>query len=416
MIMKKVLRQLGCVILFLFTRLNLSAQFIYFFDNGSNTLHWKKIDDNTGTGNVSSNGTAITILGQNDPVHGNFETGMMFQADTSITFVTVHDLLPLNISQGGKISLHIVNQPAFGQLSIRLGLYRVIDAACDISTMPVSASQADVLYDSTLVAGAGNNITFTLDLSNPTMANQVIAAHDYAVIQNGGNPVPFPDAFQIRVAWASFTGGPSAISINNIEYNAPPGTVTNPSTCFTFNVLPITLSSFTAMEKGEKVQLNWTTASEQNNDFFEIQRSLTGIDFSKIGKVKGSGTSNTTQNYTFIDLSPATGTNLYRLRQLDLDGKSSYSGIRTVKFDNTQKTIFLHFPTENGMQSALLSINDFSAHIPISARLIALTGQVVWKGEFTIRSSITIPGNFAHGVYAIILSQPGITVSKKLAL
>lgn len=94
--------------------------------------------------------------------------------------------------------------------------------------------------------------------------------------------------------------------------------------------LPIKLTSFTARKKDKGVILNWQTASEINNKGFEIQKSADGITWTKIGFVNGSINSSVEKNYQFTDAKPLKGKNFYRLLQLDLDNKPSYSFIVSV--------------------------------------------------------------------------------------
>jgi len=97
--------------------------------------------------------------------------------------------------------------------------------------------------------------------------------------------------------------------------------------------LPITLLGFFASNiDNEYVSLLWSTSMETNNDRFEIERSTDGVHFEMIASVKAVGNSNTTQNYSAKDQNPVNGINFYRLKQVDLDGKSSYSQIVTVNF------------------------------------------------------------------------------------
>ena len=98
-------------------------------------------------------------------------------------------------------------------------------------------------------------------------------------------------------------------------------------------VVPVELLSFRAKKGDGQVDLTWTTATEINNDFFDVQRSLDGKEFRNIGQVDGKGTTFATSNYTFIDKAPLES-NYYRLRQVDFDGTESYSNIRFVAFDN----------------------------------------------------------------------------------
>ncbi|GAB2538876.1 hypothetical protein GCM10027189_21950 [Rufibacter soli] len=91
--------------------------------------------------------------------------------------------------------------------------------------------------------------------------------------------------------------------------------------------LPVTLTSFTSKNTNGKVELAWTTASEKDNDYFQVERSTDGKTFHPIGKVIGNGTSSIQRNYAFTDPSALAGTSYYRLKQVDLDGKSELSKV-----------------------------------------------------------------------------------------
>ena len=97
--------------------------------------------------------------------------------------------------------------------------------------------------------------------------------------------------------------------------------------------LPIQLLNFTATNEQDKdVKLTWQTANEENNDHFEVERGIDPTSFEKILTVKGVGNSTVTQSYSAIDNSPVRGVNYYRLKQVDTDGKYTYSNVVTVKF------------------------------------------------------------------------------------
>lgn len=98
-------------------------------------------------------------------------------------------------------------------------------------------------------------------------------------------------------------------------------------------VLPVNLVSFTGSNHGTQNDLSWTTATEENSSYFEIQRSTDGISFSEIGKVAASGNSNNTRNYTYTDnnLSSASNIYYYRLKLVDKDGAAKYSPVINIK-------------------------------------------------------------------------------------
>ena len=97
-------------------------------------------------------------------------------------------------------------------------------------------------------------------------------------------------------------------------------------------VLPVTLSSFTVTKGAKSAILNWQTAQESNNAYFAIERSKNGTDFAEIGKVNGKGNSTLAQQYAYEDFGISNGQNYYRLKQVNNDGKYTYSAVVSVEF------------------------------------------------------------------------------------
>jgi hypothetical protein len=94
---------------------------------------------------------------------------------------------------------------------------------------------------------------------------------------------------------------------------------------------PVSLLNFSASIKDRTTELTWATVSENNNSYFEIERSTDKINFKSIGRVNGSGKSLSLIDYSFEDLHPLKETSYYRLKQVDIDGSSSYSEIISVQ-------------------------------------------------------------------------------------
>jgi hypothetical protein len=129
-------------------------------------------------------------------------------------------------------------------------------------------------------------------------------------------------------------------------------------------VLPIELLSFKAMLRDQKVILDWETASELNNNYFEIHRSKDAIDFEILGTVKGKGNSNDLNLYQYVDDFPLDDVSYYRLKQIDFNGDFSYSKIVAVKFFNNIITIYPN-PTQEeltilNLGNKLITITDIS--------------------------------------------------------
>ena len=137
--------------------------------------------------------------------------------------------------------------------------------------------------------------------------------------------------------------------------------------------LPVTFAAFTGRQAGNSIVLEWTTMSESDNDYFEIERSSDGINFVTIGYVEGAGNSNSRIDYSFNDNAPEQGRLYYRLSQVDFDGTREYAKIVTVLYagyDFDQLTIVPN-PTHG-----LFRINVGRGMADGTIRLISQSGTV----------------------------------------
>lgn len=133
-------------------------------------------------------------------------------------------------------------------------------------------------------------------------------------------------------------------------------------------VLPIELLDFSAIKNNNTVLLEWLTASEINNDYFDLERAKDGVNFETIGTIKGVGNSNIITRYSYVDDSPLNGVNYYRLKQTDFDGHFSLSNINAVIMENDRITIYPN-PTfgqiniENNSDLKSVSITDLNGKV-----------------------------------------------------
>jgi len=122
--------------------------------------------------------------------------------------------------------------------------------------------------------------------------------------------------------------------------------------------MPITDLDFSAIVDFPDVQLNWTTATESNNDYFIIQRSYDMINWTNISTVNGYGTSNVTQQYTTIDFKPGCGTIYYRLIQVDYNGYSTTLEPTSVFIDCEHGISIFPNPTLQGQPPTITGITN----------------------------------------------------------
>lgn len=179
--------------------------------------------------------------------------------------------------------------------------------------------------------------------------------------------------------------------------------------------LPIVLLSFIAEPKGSEVSIKWSTASEENNQLFTVERSINGTDFEPIIYLDGAGSSQTTINYSARDKAPEMGRNYYRLKQTDTNGKYEYSEVVSV-FLSTSDKVDLNLypnPVEQG-RNLNIEFSEVDNSGLISVILISTEGKIVVKQEFfnltSRRFFFQIPSKMKPGVYYLKL----ITGSKQV--
>ncbi|WP_367388447.1 T9SS type A sorting domain-containing protein [Lewinella sp. LCG006] len=175
-------------------------------------------------------------------------------------------------------------------------------------------------------------------------------------------------------------------------------------------ILPVEFTSFTAQIERESVLLQWQTAKEENNDYFQIEHSTDGRDFSILGRMEGSGTTNDFSNYSFLHEKPASGINYYRLRQIDYDGAFEYSQIASVRFDKNTSSVILSpnpFTTQVTLSLSAMDDND-GIDSPASLWVKNVHGQVVHQEIITNLQNHSLNlSTLAAGTYYLQIQQHG---------
>jgi glycosidase len=178
-------------------------------------------------------------------------------------------------------------------------------------------------------------------------------------------------------------------------------------------ILPVEWLSFSVNKTGRQMaELRWSTASEVNNHHYEVERSANGINFSAIVTLPV----NKSHNYQYTDVNPLNGINYYRIKQVDRDGKYSYSSIEKASFDN--KTSWQVFPNPSYNKSLILY-----AQTNLSKARIFLTdisGRVIYHNAVntvTAGQQITIPvQNLPKGIYLLKVNADEESKTKKIII
>jgi hypothetical protein len=188
-------------------------------------------------------------------------------------------------------------------------------------------------------------------------------------------------------------------------------------------VLPVELSSFNAELNYNQVDVFWTTFSETNNDYFSVEKSENGKDFYEIGQINGKGNSTQISNYLFTDEKIVEGISYYRLKQVDFNGRYTYSNIKSV--ENEMIEIALNVfpnPSENGNFKIHFSENDLKNEEPLTIQLVDLAGKIFHSEELlpdkisNRHHEVNTFGSIPKGVYYLIIHRNNRKKSTKVII
>ncbi len=176
--------------------------------------------------------------------------------------------------------------------------------------------------------------------------------------------------------------------------------------------LPIKLKYFAGTASNGIVKLSWVTSSELNNDYFTIERSKDGFNFSSISKINGSGNSTSNLTYNYEDDAPIAGTSYYRLMQTDYDGHSEVFPPVVIKMNNTANksgiisVMPIPFQNEMTVRCSIVKpgLVDFIL-IDVSGRTVRKVTLVAGEGMNTIPFADL--GDIPDGIYLLRMATGG---------
>ncbi|MDG1433327.1 MAG: lamin tail domain-containing protein [Saprospiraceae bacterium] len=297
----------------------------------------------------------------------------------------------------------------------------------DISGYTLSdALQVRHIFPASTIIPAGEPITIFGGGTPMGIAGIVQTASTNLIgMNNGGDDVIIKDGGGVIVVSFSYgsEGGDNESLARNPDFN---GAFVKHSTIVSNNVdfspgslnegtggLPIELLHFSAVSKNQTIHLTWSTASEINNAYFDVQRSTDGRDFETIGTVEGIGTASNVQEYSFMDERPVNGFNYYRLHQVDFDGKFENSNIVTAKLSHSNDDIFL---TPNPTSNVILIQTKTPFERDADFQILNMQGQVVLSSilqEGTDNLEVNV-SNFPVGIYYLQLFVDNEVMMKKI--
>ncbi len=183
--------------------------------------------------------------------------------------------------------------------------------------------------------------------------------------------------------------------------------------------LPIKLVSFDAFAKDNVVETSWTTEIEINNDYFTVERSVDGINFTEMSRIGGAGNSTSLLRYVWVDENPLPGISYYRLKQTDFDGQFSYSGIVAVTVTGKQIQLSLYPNPTQGDVFVRISSPSEKAEVTI----YDITGRVLYSkyagsGNGINQQAILVSpaGSLPPGTYVVSVVSSGVEKTERLVV
>ncbi len=177
--------------------------------------------------------------------------------------------------------------------------------------------------------------------------------------------------------------------------------------------LPITLVSFTATANVEANQVvtKWVTSLEIDNDYFTLERSEDGVNFTEVTRVDGAGDHTGILEYSYTDTKPVSGTSYYRLKQTDFDGAFTYSNIVSVMMDATTSFTIYPNPTSNQLNVSVTAGNETQLFIT------DMGGREVYRniiGGSNQQLSLNLKDYMPAGIYLVNVVGNGTIMKQKL--
>ncbi len=245
------------------------------------------------------------------------------------------------------------------------GMPTIVDSDCFWGT-PFEIVCTDLASNNVLADCQDNSGTIALNITGGTAPYSITN-------DSGANITPT----------AGLTGSQNvtATTMTAGNYNITVEDAAGCESTFTVNLtaacaMPVELMAFTGEHHNGMNYLNWSTATELNNDHFVLERSEDGLKFEPLAKVQGAGTTVEAQYYDFIDIAPKLGINYYRLKQVDLDGVFEYSNVISID-SNTDKFVTKVYPSPT---STFLNVE--ANEVVNQVEIIDLTGRTVLLSTF----------------------------------
>ena len=173
--------------------------------------------------------------------------------------------------------------------------------------------------------------------------------------------------------------------------------------------LPLNLLEFAGRLVAEQTQLTWKTSAEQNTHYFEVERSIDGVHFTRLTTVSAVGRGS--NSYATLDASPVAGNNYYRLKMVDKDGKFSYSPVLLIKLGKAGKAEFTMYPNP-AKDQLVIAASGVTGNVTVT--IYNQQGQRVMNRQIAASTTTLSVAHLPAGMYMVQFMADGVSVVNKL--
>ena len=190
------------------------------------------------------------------------------------------------------------------------------------------------------------------------------------------------------------------------------GTGVSPNGFSASSLLPVKFSSFTVVKNAGEVVLKWSTASEMQNDYFEVERSYNGNAWTPVSTIRGTGAAAANTEYSYTDNTASNALVYYRLKQVDADGTATYSTVKTIRGGNVAAAKIY------GSGNTITIELNTTVKNTIVVTVMNTNGQVMEQKQFSAGYKISLDVNHRQtGIMIVnITGNDGLNQTAKLFL
>jgi hypothetical protein len=162
------------------------------------------------------------------------------------------------------------------------------------------------------------------------------------------------------------------------------------------STLPVTFVNFYVAKENDNIKITWSTANENKNNHFEIERSIDGVNWSTIAVIVGNGNSNSIIKYSYVDKKMNSAVIYYRIKQVDEDGRAMYTATKSVSGDKSASMQV----SVNSSNNITVAFNSVQSSVKI--KVWTLNGQSLLNQSFNESAYITFKlSTSTRGVYVV---------------